>query len=160
MAAWLLMLGAGGCAYQQKDVFPPDVATIALPIFENRSFYPRLELDITEALTKEVETRTPYKVVRRNSADTLLEGTIVSVSQRQLSRQPGTGLPNEVEMQIEVNFVWKDMRSGEILRERRGFRSVGRYIPARVVGDTLKVAEFEVAQRLAQDVVSAMRVGM
>lgn len=160
LVALLMVFGSSGCAYSQKELFPDTVQTVAVPIFVNRSFYSRLELDISEALTKEIETRTPYKVTRRNSADTIIEGTILSVTQRQLSRQRGTGLPDEIEMQVEVNFVWKDLRSGEIIRERRGFRSVGRYIPARVVGDTLKVAEFEVAQRLATDLVSAMRADL
>ncbi len=159
LRCWLLMalLHAAGCGYTQKELFPPEYRTVATPIFENRSFYRGVEFDLTEALAKEVELRTPYKVVSQAGADTLLRGTITRIDQRQLSSRRDVALPEEVELVITVDFQWKDQRSGQVLRDRRGFQSVGRYVPTRPLGEPMGVGQHEAVQRLARDIVSTLR---
>ena len=57
--------------------------TVSVPIFDNQSFYQDVEFDLTEALVKEIELRTPYKVTGADRADTILQGEIVSVTSGQ-----------------------------------------------------------------------------
>jgi len=96
-----------------------------VPNFDNRTFDREVEFELREALIKEIEQRTPYKVVRTpGAADTLLEGTVVEVQRSAISRQQGTGLPQEVEVTVMVDFVWRDLRSGEDLRGYRGMGPV------------------------------------
>src|SRR5665213_243892 len=56
----LFSTGLAGCGYTTKSVFPPGIRTVAVPIFENRSFYRGAERDVTEALIKQIEMATPY----------------------------------------------------------------------------------------------------
>ena len=114
------------CGYAHKELFPTDVRTVAVPIFENRSFYQGMEFDLTEALVKEIELRTPYKVTDAGSADTIVHGVITAVDQDRLSRRSEGGVPQELELRITVNYVWKNLRTGQTLRQREGFDSVGR----------------------------------
>jgi len=157
LAALLLPTLLAGCGYKHEELFREDVRTVAVHVFENRSFYRGVEFDLAEALTKEVELRTPYKVTDAGGSDTLLEGRITSVRQKQLSRIFEGGVPQEMEVVISVDFVWKELRTGRALRERRGFEAVGRYIPTAPVNEPFEVGQHEAVEQMATEIVSVMR---
>jgi len=155
---WVLcLLLPAGCGYSSKQLFPREYRTVAVPILANRTFYRGVEFDLTEALVKEIESRTPYKVVAEAGADTIVRGTVVSVSQRTLSTTREGGLSEEMEVRITIDFEWRQARTGAVLKQRQGFEAVGRYLPARGVGEPFSVAQHEAVQRLAQDIVSSFR---
>lgn len=151
------LLAPVGCGYTTRELYPADVRSVGVPIFANRSFYRGLERDVTEALIKEIELRTPYKVARTASTDTELTGTIVDVEQKLISRRRPGNLPQEIEVSVVVDWTWKNQRTGDVIRSRQGFESVGRYRPTQPIGDPFESAQHEAAQRLATDIVSAMR---
>jgi len=154
----MLLVMLTGCGYSTRELYPAQYRTVAVPNFDNRTFDREVEFELREALIKEIEQRTPYKVVRTpGAADTLLEGTVVEVQRSAISRQQGTGLPQEVEVTVMVDFVWRDLRSGEDLRGYRGFSATGQYVPVRTVGEFDVTAKHRAVQRLAQDIVSTMR---
>jgi hypothetical protein len=167
----LMMSLAGGCAsgdggegdgflgYRSGGQFPEDVRTISLDVFDNRSFYRGFEFDLTEALGKQIELVTPYKVVARSRADTSLTGTIRSVEQRVLSRAADGGLPQEVQVTVVAGFEWKDLRSGEILRRRNTLTATGEYVPSRPVGEPFEIARHAAVEELARELVMVMRAG-
>jgi hypothetical protein len=148
---------APGCGYTTKQVFPEQVQSIYLPIFQNRSFYRGVEFDLTEALAKEIELRTPYKIAQQGAADSTLTGTIVSVDQTRLSRTRPGGLPQEMEVRVVVDLDWKDGRTGKIIRQRRGLTAAGRYIPVRKAGEQYQTGQHEAVDRMAQEIVAVMR---
>ncbi|MEM9883815.1 MAG: LPS assembly lipoprotein LptE [Planctomycetota bacterium] len=132
---------------------------MAIPIFENRTFTRGLEYDLTEAVIKQVEQRTPYVATRAGVADTLLEGRVTSVQTRELSQTRDAGLPQEVEVLVTIDFTWTDQRRGDVLVQRRGFSGVGRYVPTAPVNQPFEVGQHEAVQRLARDLVSTFRGG-
>lgn len=146
-----------GCGYSHGGNFPKDISSVSVPIFENRTPYRDVEFDLAEALVKEIELRTPYKVVRTTDADTILAGVVTDVDQRVLSRREVGGLPQEMEISIVVTFEWKNQRTGESLRDRKGFATIGRHVPARPVGEPFETARHEAVQQMARDIVGVMR---
>ena len=155
-----LALLAGGCGYSHKALYPQDVSTVNVKIFGNRTFYQGVEFDLTEAIIKEVELRTPYKAVSGGGGDRVLEGEVVSISQSSGSRSGEGGLIEELEVRVTVDFTWRDAHSGQILRERRGVSDVGHYKPATPVGEPFEVAQHEAVGRMASRIVATMRDGM
>lgn len=154
----LLALGwLSGCGYSTRELFPEQYRTVAVPIFENRTFYRDVEFELSEALIKAIELRTPYKVVSPAQADTLLEGVVVSVTQQQIHRTRSAGLPEVMEVRVSVDFRWKDLASGQIIRDRSGFVAVGQYRPTRPVGETVAEALHQVVDSLAAEIVSTLR---
>lgn len=153
LVSWALL----GCGYSSKELYPTQYHTVAAPIFENRTFYKGVEFELAEALVKQIESRTPYKVVAPGVAQTILEGTVTDVQQSQLSRRRPGGVPQEVELIVTVDFVWKDLVSGKVIRDRRGFEAAGRYVPTAGIGEPYEVAQHQAVQRLAEDIVSTMR---
>ena len=153
LAGWLSV----GCGYRYANVYPEGFSTVAVPVFENQTFYRDVAYQMTEALVKEIETRTPYKVADLARADTQLRGTVTAVDQRTLSRTGNGGLPQEVEIEVTIDFEWVDQRRGRTLVSRRGFTSVGRYVPTQPVGEDFSRGRQAAADRTARDVVAAMR---
>ena len=63
------------------------IRTIRVPIFRNQTFYRGLEFSLTQAVVREIEAKTPYKVVGEGcSADTELTGNIVNYAKAILNR--------------------------------------------------------------------------
>src|SRR5438128_12243361 len=78
----LLLTGCGYHAmqsdYHWSSLYRPDVHTVAVPIFQSTDYHRGVEFQLTKALVNQLELHTPYKVVPRERADTILEGEIVS----------------------------------------------------------------------------------
>src|SRR3954468_5957748 len=93
VGAAVFLGGTGGCGYQRSGEFDPDVnqkyqwkslyrtdiQTVAVPVFSTRSFQRGVETQWSSAVIKQIEQRTPYKVVSRDRAETILEGEIDAV---------------------------------------------------------------------------------
>ncbi len=155
----VLVLAAlvAGCGYSHKPLFDTTYRTVSVPIFDNRTFYRGVEFDLTEALKKQIELRTPYKVVNDESGDTILRGSVVAVRQNRLSREREGGMVQELEMALVVDFEWKDQRTGEAIVDRRGLVASSSYVPAQPVGEPLAIGQHMAAERMADSIVGAMR---
>ena len=160
---WFLLLGfcgwmsLPGCGYTAGELYPEQYTTVAVPIPQNKTFYRGVEFDLGEAITKQMELRTPYKVVASASADTELVATVATVRQRQVNRTRTGGLPQEIEVRVSIDFAWRDLHTDQTIRDRKGFVAVGHYIPAAPVGETIEVGLQRATDRLAEDVVSTLR---
>ena len=66
-------------------LFPSGVRTVHIPVVQNETFRHDLGVRLTEALVREVEQRTPYKVVSNPNADTVLRCNITGESKDVLS---------------------------------------------------------------------------
>lgn len=105
--------------YTTKPNYDPCIKTVYVPIFQNSTFYRGMEFDLTRAVVKEIEMKTPFKVVSdRDKADTELTGTIVAFTKQILNRNQLNEV-REAEQVLTVGVVWKDLRSGEILSQPR-----------------------------------------
>src|SRR4051812_4723943 len=73
--------------YTTKPNYDTCIKTIYVPIFENKTFKRGMEFDLTRAVVREIEWKTPYKVVSDPSkADTELTGTIIAFNKNILNR--------------------------------------------------------------------------
>ena len=156
------LLGAVGCTnpdptkgYTVASQYRPGIRTIAVPIWKRGTHEYRrdIEMRITEALVKHIETSTPYKVVDEARADTLLTGTLQRVHQRVLSYDPRFGTAREIQARFIVDFTWKDLRTGQILVDREDFRVVSTYIPPAPFREDFFLGSEDAVNKLARRVV-------
>lgn len=154
VALALLSLLSSSCGYSSRSLFNAGYKTIAVPIFGNKDFRREWEFRLTEAIDKNIEFRTPYKVVSQDKADTVLTGEITKIDENVLTERTGTDLPRESQLTVIVDFTWKD-RSGRVLLERKGFNRSATEIPQ--VGERVEDAEQEAVERLAEAIVDQMR---
>jgi hypothetical protein len=165
-ALLMFALMSGGCGYshigsepssgyQWHSLYREDVKTIAIPIFTNKDYHRGLEFSLTEAVIKQIESKSPYKVVPREKADTILEGEIVKVSQMRLSQDSRTAVPQETLYTILVNFTWRDQRTGEIYTSRQNFEQSTEYYPTLAEGDF--AASQDAVEKLALAIVQELQ---
>ena len=124
LPAWLVLavvavLG-GGCAgyrFGNNTLYAPNVRTVYVPIIQSDSFRTTPNIDIgerlTEAVCKEIEKRTPFKVVGDPAADSVLTARIVADTKRMVVESP-TDQSRMVEMNFQVLVTWAD-RGGAVL---------------------------------------------
>ena len=148
--------GAGGDGgYQWSSVYRDDIRTVAVPIFKSNDFQRGVEFSLTKALVAQIEANTPYKVVPRERADTILEGEIVQVRVDTLSADRLSAVPQEQLLDIIVDFTWKDLRNGKILVERRGVEQTASYYPT--LGEGRTTGTQAAAERLALAIVQELQ---
>lgn len=103
--------------YTTRPNYDPCIKTVYVPIFENQTFRRGLEFDLTRAVIREIEAKTPFKVTSdRSKADTELTGAIVGFNKNILNRNQ-LNEQRETETVLTVSIVWKDLRTGEILSQ-------------------------------------------
>ncbi|MHC4528784.1 MAG: LPS assembly lipoprotein LptE [Planctomycetota bacterium] len=124
----ILFSGCEPGGYSNEPLFPSEVRSVYVEMFENTTFWRGIEYELTDALSKRIEAQTPYKVISsRDRADSVMSGQIVSVRRAVLSveRKTGRALENEVLLQAVVN--WKNLKNGELLLDSRSVGAAGSY---------------------------------
>jgi len=155
-----LLLALSGCGYQSGDyewrsLYREDVQTVAVPIFTNKDFHRGVEFALTKAVINQLEASTPYKVIPKERADTILEGMVTRVKTNPISNDSNTALPQEQLVTMEIDFTWKDLRTGKILVQRRGFEQTAPYYPTLGEGDF--AGNQQAVERLAVAIVNELQ---
>lgn len=159
MLAACLSIGCGYSADREAVIRTTNsnndaIHTVALDVFKSREFRRGLELQLTEALAKRIEAETPFKLAKKERADTLLSGEILEVRQATLGRDFRTVTPRETAATIVISFQWKDLRTGEVLVDRPKFVQTVDYI--RPVGEDFYHASQRAMDRLAERIIEQM----
>jgi hypothetical protein len=124
--AWTLLLPllASACedgghftiaGYTTRPNYDTRIHTVRVPIFKNRTFIRGVEFDLTQAVIRDIEQKTPFKVVGPGcDADTELTGTVVIFTKGLLNVNQLNEV-REAETTLSVEVVWRDLRTGEYL---------------------------------------------
>jgi hypothetical protein len=152
-----------GCAtdptrgYAFTSAHPAHVHSIAVQIFQNETFTRGIEIDLSDALVKEIQRATPYRVVTTGDAQTVLTGTITRSRLQQLTVARTTGMGEEIAVDLYVDFEWRDARTGEPLIRRENLRAVEVFVPARPTNERLELGQHAAVQEMARAIIAEMR---
>jgi hypothetical protein len=101
----------------QAALYDCSIHTVHVPIFQNRTFVRGLEFDLTRAVVREIETKTPYKVVGADeNADAELTGVIIAFTKGTLNVNQLNEI-REQETNLVVEVAFHDLRTGEFLSD-------------------------------------------
>jgi len=101
--------------YTTQPNYNMKIHTVRVPIFKNYTFRRGLEFELTREVCKQIEQKTPYKVVSADQpADSELLGTITIFNKNMLNRNQLNEI-REAETTLTVELIWRDLRTGEIL---------------------------------------------
>ncbi len=154
-----------GCAGYQvgnAPLYRPDIQTVYVPMFQSSSLRPGLGERLTEAVIKEIELRTPYKVVGSpDKADSILTGRIVSETKRTVVENPYDD-PREIATRFQVEVQWIDNRGRSLTAEETvpvppeltSVVAEATFVPE--VGQSLATAQQAAIQQLASQIVGMM----
>jgi len=124
LAAVLVFLGLTGCDYHVAGSaahLPPNIQTIAVPVFATRAQQFHTEFAFTQAVVRELDDRTRYRVINpspatldQDAADATLRGTILSESASPLTYDSESGQTSSYLITITVRVVLT-ARDGRVL---------------------------------------------
>ena len=105
-----LVICLTGCGYHQAGYathIPQSVHTLAVPIFATKAQAYRTEMTFTQAVIRELNTRTHYTILNSDStsADATLRGTILSQSAAPLTYDATTGQTSSYLVAITAKVV-------------------------------------------------------
>ncbi|MDH4241539.1 MAG: LPS assembly lipoprotein LptE, partial [Phycisphaerae bacterium] len=148
-----------GCAemtgYSNQSLFPADVSSVCLEMFENTSFRRGVEYKLSDALAKRIEAATPYKIISsKDRADSVISGQIVQVDELVLSVERETGLPLEKELLLRAVVNWKNLKTGRLLIDNKSVTSQATY--SAYQNQDFSYASALAANNLAQRIVELM----
>ena len=143
--------------YSHGNLYSSNYRSIAVPIFKNSSSDRAIPFQLADALVKEVESATPYKISGEGRADTVLRGTITKVELRMLSQSVATKLTEEMALNVTVDYEWIDMRTGKPIISRSGVLSSAVFVASLPNNQPIDLGRFAVAQQLARDIVASLQ---
>ena len=127
------ILGIAGCVggikeYSNTWLYPDDVKTVYVEMFDSQSFRRQHEITLTDAICKNIEAKTPYKIVSdRDTADTILSGSIGSISSGILATDRETGGTIQREASATVVVSWKNLETGDMLIDHETTTGIATY---------------------------------
>ncbi len=142
--------------YSFRNSYDTETRTIQVPIFQNKTYYHGVETELTEAIVKEIQNKTPWIIDPSPAADTTLTGTITNIQLRRTATDP-SGYVQEYGYVITVDFEWVDNRTGNAIVGRKGFSGADTFVPTRGVSEKIEYGQTSASQRMAKDVVSTLR---
>ena len=161
---WMLVFSVvtiAGCGYTLGTQTLHDVRTVHVPVFQSESHRRNLDYLLTEAVQREIRTRTSYRLEDAETADTILKGRIVEIRKSVLSENSYDD-PRELQLMLGTEVTWIDRRSGQILHQQtfsvspQLSQQASNVSFAPEVGHSLATAQQEAAQRLASRIVDVL----
>ena len=140
--------------YRTTNTQKNPIRTVAVDVFGSKEFRRGLELQLTEAVKKRLNSDSPYRLANKEYADTLLSGEIKEVRQSTIGRDFRNVLPRETVQTVVVSFKWKDLRTGEVLVDRPNFVQSVDYI--RPLHEDFYHASERAMDRMAERIVEQM----
>jgi hypothetical protein len=141
--------------YSNESLFPEEVRSVYVEMFDSRSFRRGVEYELSDALAKRIEAETPYKIISsRDRADTIISGQILSIGESWVSteREVGRALEKEVEVRAVVN--WKNLKTGELLIDNQSVSASASY--SEWQNQSFRYASTLAANNLARRIVELM----
>ena len=156
-----MLLPTAGCNYMVGSAYQTEIRTIHVPTFTTTSYRRGIEFQLTEAVQKEIQKRTPFRLCNGHGADTRLTGRIVDVRKDVLGESAFDDA-RELQLTLAVEVTWEDLHSGRILAEQLvpitpdilRMNSTASFAPE--VGQSLATGMQQAVDQLARQVVDMM----
>src|SRR5947209_12704301 len=100
--------------YTTRPNYDEQIKTVRVTIFKNQTYIRGLEYQLTQAVIREIQWKTPFRVVHDGcAADTELVGNIVSRNKQPVLYGPFNEV-RDVEQTLGVEIIWRDLRPGHV----------------------------------------------
>lgn len=119
--SYLIFLGLlffWGCGYHlrgDETSLGPEIRSVAIPIFANRTVETGIESVITEALAEKFIATRRLSVTTQGLADALLTGTVQSFTASPVAVTTATQVSTEYRATVTLEFTLKDQKNGKVL---------------------------------------------
>ena len=159
-----LLFTTSGCAGYRvgsQSLYAPDVATVYVPMIESDSFRRDLGERLTEAVIKEIELKTPFKVVGTPDADSILSARLIGDTKRVIVENQNDD-PRAIEIATTAEVTWlnrrrQPLRAPSAIPLPPPLLAIDQTAPLIFEGgQSVVTAQQQAIERLAQQIVSTM----
>ncbi len=148
-----LLIFTSGCGYHTAGRavrIPADVKTLAVPAFTNQTQTYRIEAILTEAVVREFNSRTHYRIVSDPvGADAVLNGVVIGTQLAPLTYDSNTGRASSALVTVNMRVVLT-AKDGRVLYENSNYTYREQYQVSRELSSFFE-EQSPAVQRLAQD---------
>ena len=138
-AALVVLAGAlGACGYSFQGTLPDHIKTVAVPIFVNRTQQPAVDSILTRAVVDAFATNGRLRVVRREEADSILEGEILQYTVGAIAVDPSLNV-QQYRLMVTLNLKMRDVRQNRMLFEQSGLSEQADFLVAGTVAQTIAI---------------------
>ncbi len=161
LIASVLLAGCAGYQVGTSTLYAPHVRTVYVPMFQSDSYRRNLGERLTEAVMKEIEAKTTYKVVDTPNADSTLRGRITNDTKRVVVENWYDD-PRELDIDLQVQVRWTDRHDNLIRQpaaiplapELMGVAGSAPLFPE--LGQSVATSQQQAIQRVAEQIVGMM----
>ena len=93
-----------GCGYHFGARLPEGIASVEVPIFANSTLIRGVEFELTDALTRELKSRTPVKLMD-SGADALLSGAVTGYRKVPIYESSGEVIAGRITVTASFKMV-------------------------------------------------------
>ncbi len=156
-----IMAALSGCGYMIGVPHDQQIRTVEVPMFESASYRRGLDLQLTEAVQKQIQQRMPFLRIVKDGGDTRLTGRIIDMKKTVLGETRNDD-PRELQVNLALEVVWEDLRAGKVLAQEQiplapgmaALRAQAEFAPE--VGQSLATATQQAMNQMARHVVDLM----
>ncbi len=114
---WGIAVGCGYHFVGGTADLPPDVQSVAIPMFANRTIEEGIESELTRALVEKFTSSKRIPVLGEEGADTILFGTIRSFVTSPITVTLQTQTVTEYRGTMTIEIILKKGKEGKVLRK-------------------------------------------
>lgn len=163
---WVVCLATTGCATYQfgsRSLFRDDIRTVYVPVARNETFRHDLGPRLTEAVVRQIELRTPYKVTGDPAADSVLNLRITNQMKSVLT-EAASDDPRALDAVVSAVVVWNDRLGNPLLQNHlivdsnlgTSLLQSNRFVPE--AGQSIQTSLQDTIEDLADRIVSQMEM--
>jgi hypothetical protein len=161
MLGLALAMLAPGCnsgilGYSIRPPYDKNIKTVYVPAFKSITFRRDVNIMLTDLVIKEIERRTPYKVVQKpEEADSVLEGTVNFTEKNVVVENP-YNLPRQLTATMIVYATWTDNKRDkkDPPPQPAAISETFNFYPE--IGETSEAAFYRCCEKLATQIVNMM----
>lgn len=115
LAVCLLATGCATYQFGSRSLYRDDIRTVYVPVARNETFRHDLGPRLTEAVIRQIELRTPYKVTGDPAADSVLNLRIINEAKTVLT-EAASDDPRALDSAVSTIVTWNDRRGSPLLQ--------------------------------------------
>jgi len=130
VASVLLLLAVAGCHFPygfKGGGLPPEIDTMAVLPFENKTPSPTVQQELHELMRTELRRRLGVRDAPESQAKAIVRGTITEYQQDIPVAFSAQASSARRRLQITIDVEIYDVRKGKVLFSRKGLRGEGEY---------------------------------
>ncbi|OAI54232.1 hypothetical protein AYO47_00525 [Planctomyces sp. SCGC AG-212-M04] len=160
LAALIALLGSG-CGYRVGPNNVANIRSVHVPVFKTESFRRGFELQLTEAVQRQIQNSTTYRLANEPMADTRLVGRVVEITKRPVNQNKYDD-PRELELSLAVEVRWEECATGRVLRQQMfpisttATQAISQVTFAPEAGQSLATATKDAVDQLSSQIVQLM----